>query len=50
MTLRLELALPEIHHLLSLAGLPLDPTLKGAADALKNHLQQQVFSPTETPS
>jgi ParB family chromosome partitioning protein len=49
-SLRIELFLPEIHHLLSLAGLPLEPTLEGAADALKTYLQQQVPSPTEIPS
>jgi ParB family chromosome partitioning protein len=47
-TLRVELALPEIHHLLSLAGLPLDPTLQGAAVALKDYLLAQV-TPTEPP-
>jgi ParB family chromosome partitioning protein len=41
-TFRIELALPEIHHLLSLAGLPHEPTLKEAAAALKNHLHEQV--------
>jgi ParB family chromosome partitioning protein len=41
-TLRIELALPEIHHLLALAGLPPEPTLKEAAAALKNHLLEQV--------
>ncbi|MEA2692904.1 MAG: ParB family transcriptional regulator, chromosome partitioning protein, partial [Acidobacteriota bacterium] len=33
-TVRLELALPELQYLLTLAGLPLDPTLEGAAGAL----------------
>ncbi len=49
-SLRLELSLPEIHHLLSLAGLPLEPTLDGAADALTNYLLRQVPTPTETAS
>jgi ParB family transcriptional regulator, chromosome partitioning protein len=49
-TIRLELTLPALHHLLTLAGLPLDPTLEGAADALNNYLLQQVPSPTETAS
>ena len=47
-TLRVELALPEIHHLLSLAGLPLEPTLQGAVGALKDYLLVQV-TPTEIP-
>ncbi len=47
-TLRVELALPELHHLLSLAGLPLEPTLQGAADALRTYLLAQVSQ--ETPS
>jgi hypothetical protein len=40
--------LPELHHLLALAGLALNPTLEGAADALKNYLLAQV--PPENPS
>lgn len=47
-SIRIELSLPELHHLLALAGLALDPTLEGAADALKNYLLAQV--PPENPS
>jgi ParB family transcriptional regulator, chromosome partitioning protein len=47
-SVRFDLGLPELHHLLTLAGLPLDPTLKGAADAFNNYLLKQVPSPTET--
>jgi ParB family chromosome partitioning protein len=47
MSVRLDLALPQLHHLLTLAGLPLDPTLDGAADALYNYLLRQAPSPTE---
>jgi ParB family chromosome partitioning protein len=46
----LHLDLPELHYLLTLAGLPLDPTLEGAAGALLNHLRQQVSFPTESRS
>jgi ParB family transcriptional regulator, chromosome partitioning protein len=46
--LALELDLPQLHYLLSLAGLPLDPTIEGAVDSLRNHLLQQVPSSTET--
>jgi ParB family chromosome partitioning protein len=49
-SLRMELSLPELHYLLTLAGLSLDPTLEGAAGALKNHLQQQVPTSLEIES
>jgi ParB family transcriptional regulator, chromosome partitioning protein len=46
-TVRMELGLPELQYLLSLAGLSSEPTLDDAAGVLKNHLQQQVPSSTE---
>jgi ParB family chromosome partitioning protein len=47
-TVRFDLSLFELHHLLTLAGLPLEPTLQGAADALRTYLLAQVSQ--ETPS
>ncbi len=45
-TLRLELSLPEIHHLLALAGCPKEESLPAAAEALKTYLLNQL--PQET--
>jgi ParB family chromosome partitioning protein len=49
-SVRFDLTLPELHHLLTLAGLPQEPTLDAAADAFTNYLLRQVPTPTETAS